>query len=134
MLICPTAAHVRVLKSAVVGCSHTYSVTVLEQFDVQIPYNSTHTSRAPPLAVNENVTVVVNPSHCDTCPDSLKVGNDYIIAGSYEKSSDGVTWKLGEKSLISPWVAKYDKRMAKWIESGNQDRISNSNCLQQCDK
>ena len=109
-------------------------MTVLEQFDVQTPYNSTHTSRAPLLAVNKNVTVVVNPSRCDACSDSLKVGNDYIIAGSYEESSDGVTWELGEKSLISPWVAKYDKRMAKWVESGNQDRISKSNCLQQCDK
>ena len=127
-----TAAHVRVLGSAVVDCKYTYSVTVLEQFDVQTPYNSTHVSLAPPLAVNGNLTLVTNPSHCTRCP-SLMTTNEYIIAGSYKRTSEGVTWLLGDKALAGPWVEKYDKRMKKWVESGNQDRIANSNCMQQCD-
>ena len=115
-----------------VDCKHTYSVTVLEQFDVQTPYNSTHVSLAPPLAVNGNIMVVANPSSCDECP-SLMTSNEYIIAGSYEQTSEGVTWQLGDKALAGLWEGKYDKRMKKWVENGNQDRIANSNCLQECD-
>ena len=107
-------------------------MTVLEQFDVQTPYNSTHISLAPPLAVDGNITVVANPSHCNKCPP-LTHGSDYIIAGSYERTGEGVTWELGDKALAALWEGKYDKRMKKWVENGNEDRITNSGCLQECD-
>lgn len=111
-------------------------VTVKEQFDLKTPYNDTYATSAPALATDEQITVIGNPSHCDECL-VLTIGQEYIIAGSYSKNADGtVMWRLEgheNKALASAWVSKYDKRMSKWVQNGNNDRQSSLSCQKQCE-
>ena len=132
-----TAAHVSVVSSSKEDCNHVYTVTVKEQFDLKTPYNTTYATSAPALSIDQQITVIANPSHCDKCPGLID-GKEYIIAGSYSKDEDGaVTWHLeghSNKALASVWVGKYDKRMSKWVQDGNSDRQTKLSCQKQCEK
>ena len=132
-----TAARVTVVSSSDEDCNHEYAVIVKEQFDLKTPYNATHATSAPALAIDEQITVIGNPSYCYKCP-VLTVGKEYIIAGSYSRSEDGtVMWHLEghrNKALASVWVDKYDRKMSKWVQVGNNNRQTNLSCQKQCEK
>ena len=114
-----------------------YTMTVKEQFDVKTPYNTTFATSAPVLSTDQQITVVANPSHCDTC-FMLTVGQEYIIAGSYSRSEDGATiWNLeghDNRALASPWVDRYAKKMSKWVQDANVERQHGLSCLKACEK
>ncbi len=113
-------------------------MTIKQQLDVKTPYNATHATTAPALSEDQQITVIANPSHCEEKCPALTVGQEYVIAGSYSRDQDGeVTWHLeghDNKALASGWVAKYAKRMSKWINDANNDRQNNLSCQQQCEK
>ena len=113
-------------------------MTVKEQFDLKTPYNTTHTTSAPALASDEQITVIANPSHCDRKCPMLTNDEEYLIAGSYSRDADGtVAWHLEgseNRALASVWKGKYSNKMSKWIEDGNSERQSGLLCQQQCEK
>lgn len=127
-----TAARVHVTSYRVENCNHVYSVTVKEQFNLRTPYNSSYFTTAPALARDEEITVVISPSHCDKCPE-LSLDQEYIIGGDYIRNDGNVEWHLvgsSNKALAGIWKSKYNSRMAKWIEDGNNssDRLQCQQC------
>ena len=110
-------------------------MTVLEQFDLKTPYNSTHATTAPSVTPGEQITVIANPSQCDKCP-SLTNDVEYLIAGSYSRSNGKVLWHLEgteNKALASAWSDKYSNRLEKFVQVGNDHRLTQSLCHQQCE-
>ena len=129
-----TAARVTVKAHEPQDCHHAYTVEVKDQFDILTPYNSTHSTKAP--SMGDSVVFYSSPQHCPECP-KLEVNGEYLIAGSYRKEEDGsVTWRLNatnDKSLVSLWVSKYDRKLSNWINSSNMERHMNSLFQQNCE-
>ena len=119
------AARVTVKSYKKQGCNHTYqyNVEVKSQLDIETPFNSSHSTKAP--SMGESAVIVVSPSRCPNCP-KMDVGITYLIAGAYSKAADGrVQWKLegvGDKSLISEWITRYDRKIDQFVSGGNSDR------------
>lgn len=119
----------------IVDCKHAYSVEVLEQYGLETPFNTTHSTKAP--AMGDTALILTNPEHCDECP-KLVEGETYLIGGSYRKGSDGsVTWLLeetGDQALVSNWVTRYGRKINGWISSSNADRRRAALFSQMCEK
>lgn len=112
-------------------CKNAYTVTVEEQYDVETPFNSTHSTRAP--SIGDRMTIYTSPQNCPACP-KLEDKKTYLIAGSYSRADDGsIVWTLdgtNDKALLSEWTSKYSRKLAGWIETTNSRRQL---FLQQCE-
>jgi len=124
------AAKVTVKSYAVQGCHHAYNVEVEQQYDLQTPFNATHSTKAP--SMGDSAVILTSPSHCrdsGECP-KLELSKTYLISGPYSRAADGsVQWKLGDikaKALVSEWVSRYDRKSpASFVSGGNAERASN---------
>ena len=129
------AARVTVKSYKAQDCQHAYTVEVKDQFDLQTPYNSSHSTKAP--AMGDSAIILTSPSHCTKCP-KLEVSKTYLIAGSYSRAADGsVQWKLDgidDKALVSEWISKYDRKLGNFISGGNSNRKDGSKFSQECEK
>ena len=125
-----------VVSSFEESCNLVYNVTVKEQFNLKTPHSTLQTTSAPTLTKDQLIMVIANPSNCDPCP-SLTLDQDYLIAGAYSRNDDGsVVWLLEgteNKAVASEWISKYDTKLSKWVEDGNNERIANNLCLEQCE-
>ena len=128
------AARVTVKSYEEQGCHHAYTVEVKSQFDLQTPFNSSHSIRAP--SMGESAVILTSPAHCTECPN-LEANATYLIAGAYSKAADGsVQWKLegvDDKSLVSDWVSKYDRKIDQFVSAGNSERKRDMKFLKECE-
>ena len=86
--------------------------------------------------MGESAVILGSPPNCTECPH-LKESKTYLIAGAYSKAADGsVQWKLEEvddKSLVSDWVAKYDRKIDQFVSAGNSERKRDMKFLKECE-
>ena len=129
------AAQVTVTSNKQQGCHHAYIVEVNRQFNLQTPFNSSHSTKAP--SMGESAVILTSPAHCTKCPN-LEANTTYLIAGAYSREADGsVQWKLegvDDKSLVSDWVSKYDRKIDQFVSDGNSERKSEMKFLKECER
>lgn len=92
---------------------------------MRTPYNSTYFTTAPTLAKDEEITIITCPLHCKKKCFELDLNKEYIIAGAYGQKDGSIQWYLegnNNKALVSEWEHKYDKKMKRWVEDGNNSK------------